>query len=274
MYNTVANLFQNNQPIYFNPNIPPPMGGLCIHRPYTPPPSNATNHTQSATNSNVNNNNIDQFLAFTRNILLQTTTTREDIQAMGQYNGGSKNESHLYNRIDSLYNHIEKKKGFDNGNMKYNTISSGCKSSSKGTGDSSSNSNGIKVPKKRGRKRKNADVSEVSGNEVSTNNSSGSANTDIQSDVMKSNNEDNSTSTPVLNMSDTNCSANDNSNNIYINDSDRAPYTALGLENDEQFLEYLQTRHNGSVNRAQIHLLSDLSRGRGKCELILDTSCK
>ncbi len=39
---------------------------------------------------------------------------------------------------------------------------------------------------------------------------------------------------------------------------------ALGLENDDQILEYLQIRHNGFVDRAQFHILSELCRGRGE----------
>ncbi len=38
----------------------------------------------------------------------------------------------------------------------------------------------------------------------------------------------------------------------------------IGLENDEQMLEYLQVRHNGNINRAQLVTLSQLSMGQGK----------
>ena len=46
----------------------------------------------------------------------------------------------------------------------------------------------------------------------------------------------------------------------------------IGLENDEQMLEYLQVRHNGNINRAQLVTLSQLSMGQGKIIILPQSS--
>lgn len=287
----VANLFQNNQPIYYDPNIPPPLGGLCVHRPcnstYVENDVMINNESNNASNqnailtttaSNNNSNSIDQYLTFTRNILLQTPMTREEIQSINQYSPNedlSNPNSHLYNRIHFLYKDALKNKSFGDGNI----------DASKANFNLIGDGNNSKQPKKRGRKRKVVDVPDAPDVPLSTNdepnvasNLGSSDQPMAQADTLVSINVecDDDIIMPVKEQKEVISDiAECNKKNVINNKVKNDETVALGLENDEQILEYLQTRHNGFVDRAQFHILSDLCRGRGEyhSEFDLENLC-
>ena len=263
-------MFQNSQPIHYDPNLRPPIGGLCIHRPiHYDETNNSNNNTSTAslkgegtriatvttnpTDDNIYNDH-DQFLAFTRNIMLQTPITRKEIQSSRQYTKQN-SHSHSYRRIDYLFNNALQKNRFQcYGDSKKDRNG---KKKSNGSGNSATSSNGGK----RGRKRK---VVEVNNDNLDLDDASNTTTTSVATT-----NHVRLDSTIAKNEH----GHDDNLNHGKTNDrhglqKGNGNVVALGLENDEQFLEYLQTRHNGNVQRAQLSLLSNLCRGTGEYMLI------
>ena len=261
---TASSLFQNNQPIYYDPVIRPPCGGLCIHRPMpnynndndfkqeqqeTKNEKSSTAHHQQQQQQQQQLKH-DQFLTFARNIMLQTPTNKQENQSIGQYSINT-SKTHQYQRINYLYNDIVKNGLGDDGALYTN-----------GGKKRNSNSNG--ADGRRSKKRKVGDLT------TKTNNNTSDSSLQIQIDT--TNGEvcmlPSSTNENIIREND-NTSEEEkvvDSSNCSKIQSVSSKEVALGLEDDEQYLEYLHRNHNGNVERAQFYLLSDLCRGGGEKE--------
>jgi hypothetical protein len=126
---------------------------------------------------------------------------------------------------------------------------------------------------KRGRKRK-IDTSKTEENSIpllssTSNNNNGIVTSANNSSFAQGANVKKETETKLAPKQDIKSSEND----FGIVNSPHQQVT-LGLENDEVFLEYLQTNHKGNIEHAKFNLLSELCRGRGKFIISICTSLK
>lgn len=231
-------MFNNTQPIYYDSDIKPPSGGLCIHRPIQP--INEDDRKQSHC----------EFLTFARNIILQAPTSRQIIQTHSQYSNQNL-ASFSYQRIEYLFNEMVKT---------YDDIENQKLQSKQD--DSLS-----------GRKRKAPEVDKPTSSDtiIFANTTTAAPPPNQLNDVSENKNPSQHLNKRIQSNQHVDQQSKVSTVSNVDNKMQKRPHCdiALGLEDDEQFLEYLQQGHNGNIERAKFYMLSQLSQGRGEMSNVI-----